>query len=808
MNRALPIVVALLLVAIGAWVAWSMQAAPPAPLGEPGDAGLTPAQAAAAATVPDSPPPDDADSIERVVADIGERADDDGDGLAVLHVHATWPDESPARDVLVTLKASMLAHALRVHEQRRTDADGNVTFTGVAAGRWSLRSDRGDRQRLDVEPGPQEVGFALAGGVTVAGTVVAPDDRPVAGASVWLQTRETGWSGGTVLATTRPDGSFELERIPPDVSLGAFADDFVQSPLVDLDTIDTRTPPARVTLRLGARGGQIVGVVVDAGDRPVANARVGAGEATRFLDYRGDRVVEKWSVRSVLTDENGAFRLVGLAAGATPVACHKPGYGFWRGECEVREHEDTELTIRVQRSGTIHGTVTDAAGKPLAGALLRAYDAEPGLDFVAGGQIDWDRMFGYLAASTDDQGRYQLRGVTAGTAHVFVQPAREPRYEGPVAHARAELEVPPGGRIEWSPKVDDGLVIEGVVLYRDGHPMSDVFVTLTDERTNQQHVNTNDREGVFRFVNLTDSIYGVKVQVWNPPPGAPPIQATGLRPGQGRVELRATFDKPVKQAPGAVFGRIDDPGLRIRNPKTLRVVLSSDSGWFRNGDEIVAGAFRFERVTPCRFRLTLMEDDAVLAHTDWFELAAGAQLDVCVLRTVAGGSVRVLAERGPGAEQAAPKLYLRHDDAPRSTAATLTGDELLVDNLTPGHYTVTGYGEGLTNLRGEVTVTPGAVADLPLTLVAGTVAKFAVWVPVDEAVSTYGYRVTDATGKVVRSVESKFGSAATRPYPVNVNLARGRYTIEFRAGALSGSAAFVVGAQPNDERVRIDLHRE
>ena len=805
--RSPTLVILLVLAALTLATMWALAPPSPSPLpgvgpppGAPQPATSTlegPTRAAPLARVPAE--------TERVEATAGSLPDVGTTGT--LEVTATWGD-APAADVLLTLRWATREHAYLVREQLRTDAEGRATFRDVPPGKWSLRSDRGDRESVEVAPGTQEVRFELEAGVAVRGVVLGPDRAAVAGASVWLQTRHTDWTGGRVLTSTDPDGRFTLEHVPPHVSLGAMARGFAQSRLVDLDTVDTSSPPAEVTLELGANGGGLHGVVVDEQGRPVAGARVGAGKNTRFLDMRGDRVIEKWSVRSTLTDEQGRYTLIGLPAGAQPIACRKQGFGVWRSTCEVEAGGDVEVDVTLRRAGTIFGTVTKAGGAPFAGALVRAYDQEPGTSFLAGGQIDWDEMFGHFATVADDEGRYELTDVTAGEVHCFVQPGGRFLIDGPVVHQHAVLEVPSGDSVEWSPEVTEGRVLEGLVLYRDGHPMQNVFVTLSDEATGAQRVQTNDRQGVFRFVNLDDAVYSVRVQMWDAPKGSPPLQATGLRPGQARAELRATHDKPVKLAPGKVLGRIDDVGLRVRNPNDLRVVLASDQRWFRDGGKVEDGAFSFERVTPCRFRLTLQEGEAVLAHSGWFELEEGAELDVGVLRTVPGGGVRVRAARGPGAEAAAPTLYFRHEDASRSTVVTLTSDEQLVENLTPGRYKVTGYDKGLVSIRGDVTVAAGSVSNLTVALTKGVLTKFAVWIPTDEVVVRYDYTIRDAEGVEFRSYGADLGSSPTRPFPISVTMPPGSYTIDYRADDVyAGAQSFEVTDEPAAEPIRVDLTR-
>lgn len=805
-----PILVALLLlVALVVASQWALAPPPGAPVpggesavGAPGAVATAGRRPTDPATATGSPPTSAADRVEAAAGELGAART-----AGTLEVVATW-DGAPANGVTLTLRRSTREHAYLVREQRRTDDDGRATFRDVPIGTWSLRSDRGDRKSVEVTPGAKELAFELEVGVTVDGVVRAPGGAAVADASVWLQTRHTDWSGGRVLTLTDADGRFALQHIPPHVSLGALAAGFAQSRLVDLDTVDTSSGRAEVILELGADGGGLHGVVVDDRGRPVQGARVGAGKNKRFLDMRGDRVIEKWSVRSTRTDERGRYALIGLPSGEQPVACSMPGFGVWRSSCQVEAGGSAEVNITLQRAGAIFGQVTKAEGAPFAGALVRAYDRAPGTSFLAGGQIDWDEMFGHFATVADEQGHYELTGVTAGEVHVFVQPGGGHFLDGPVVHQRTVLEVPPGGRVEWSPEVTEGRVLEGLVLYRDGYPMQNVFVTLSDEATGVERVQTNDRQGVFRFVNLDDAVYSVRVQMWDAPKGSPPLQATGLRPGQARAELIAQHDKPVKLAPGKVLGRIDDVGLRIRNRKDLRVVLASDQRWFRDGGQVEGGAFSFDRVTPCRFRLTLQEGEAVLAHSGWFELKEGEELDVGVLRTVPGGSVRVKAARGAGAETAAPTLYFRHDDASRSTVVTLTGDEQLVENLTPGHYKVTGYAKGLVSIKGEVAVAAGGVADLRLALTKGVLTKFEVWVPTDQVVAHYDYNIRDAAGIEFRSYGADFGSSPTRPFRISVTMPPGSYTIDYRADDVYvGEQAFDVADQPAAEPIRVDLRR-
>ncbi len=728
---------------------------------------------------------------------------------ATLRVHARWPGPAPAADVMIYLRRGERGLPYTAFARARTDAEGVAVFSGVVPGKLRLASDRGDRTTIDVAAGEQDVDFDLEGGVAVVGTVRDADGAGVAGAEIWLQTSSTGWSGGRVVAISAADGTFELEQIGPSLSIGALAGGFTRSTLVDLDVVEKDPPPARVDLQLGPPGGGLAGVVTDVDGAPVEGALVAAGANPRHLDYRGDRVIEQWTVRHAETDAEGRFSIPGLPTGAMPVAVRAAGFGLWRDEVRIETGGTTTIHPRLAASATVAGVVRETDGSPIANARVRVYDVAPRTPFLAGGQIDFDEIFGYRGAVSDAEGRYRIDGVTPGTAHAFAQRPRGRGRDGvSVAYVRTELAVPAGAEIEWDPVIDNGRSIEGVVLYRDGHPMPGLFITLADERSEMEHVIVSDSKGVFRFHCLDDTSYEVRVQLWDPPKGEPPLRQAGVVPDRGRIELRVGYDKPVKEEPGRVTGRIDDAGQRISNPLAARVVMHSDQRWFREDGKIENGAFSFDDVTPCRFRLSLMEGEQALAYSDWFELPAGGVVDAGVLRTEPAGAVRILLNRGDGADMLEPKLYLKEVGSPRSTVVAVgRRSECLVENLTPGDYEVTGYFRGMVPLRGTLTVTVGSVADATFALRRGASCTIEVWWPEGHSGSTRrGYRFVDADGATLHEFESALHTMPTRPYELRATLPPGVFRLEFWTDDdLRGELELTVPDSYEEVKQRMDL---
>ena len=91
---------------------------------------------------------------------------------------------------------------------------------------------------------------------------------------MWLTSRAPGWLSGRLVARTDAAGAFLLPHVPPDQSLGAVADGWAPSELVDLDLLDTDAGAVEVELVLHARGAELTGIVLDADAAPVEGARV------------------------------------------------------------------------------------------------------------------------------------------------------------------------------------------------------------------------------------------------------------------------------------------------------------------------------------------------------------------------------------------------------------------------------------------------------------------------------------------------------------------------------------------------------
>ncbi len=731
-------------------------------------------------------------------------------GPSDLHVLAVWPDETPAAGVMVYLHRSVRRLSDVAFARGLTDTAGLVVFKDTPLGPSTLASDRQDKQKVTVEGGRQEVTFKLNGGIAVRGTVRNPSGTPVAYANVWLQSSSTNWTGGRTVGVTDSAGEFTLEQILPEMSLGAFAAGYAPSMLVDLDIVDRTNLPAVVELTLLPDAGQLEGSVTNADNEPIAGAVVAVGENPRFPAYDGTRYIEQWTPRTAETDEDGYFWIDGLAVGEQTIAIRAEGYGLWRSEESIERDTASFVSPILQRVATLSGTVTDGEGAPLAEVAVRAYDQKPGTGTLAGGHLSFWKTFGYRAAITGPDGKYQIEDVTPGTVHVFAQ--RENKHDGvSVAYAREQLQLEPGIQALWNPVIEEGASIEGIVIYASGEPIPGLFVTVFDEKDGgENHTIVSSSQGVFRFLSLEDSTYQIRVQTpFVAPQDAPPLRVEGVIPNKGRTVLQATYDKPTKQKHGNVIGRIDDVAGRIRNPSGTTITLHSDARWSRSGRKINNGAFRFKSVPPCRFRITLKENRTVLAESGWFDLKPAATLDVGTLITEPGGEVRIVLERATGTERLEPEIYLKRPQDKSSTVIQAgRRTELVADNLTPGDFNVTGYCNGMVSLNAQVQVVAGQTTTVKFSLRAGATLRGDVWWPVGEVQSTSRkYRILNAEdGSLLHENESDLTGYPTRPNHIYYTVPRGRWKIEFSTDdGLRGEVEFAVQNLDETTRPRINL---
>lgn len=728
-----------------------------------------------------------------------------------LIVHVKWHDGEPAGNVTVDVRTNERGRPYYGYARFTTNAAGVARASDLPVGTFRIVCG-GAHEKADVVASEERrVDVEVPRGVDVEGRVVDAAGSGVSGARVWLSSGTTDWQGGSYVARADASGAFAVRSAPTDQSLGATAPGRAPSTLVDLDDHDTTQSPVSIELTLPdpATGCELTGRVLLHDEAPAAHAWITVGKVSRFFRQRNDGHIEAWTPRPALTDDQGRFELSGLAGGEHPVDVRAQGAPIWKGDVLLTRGAN-ELEVRLHESARVVGVVRDAEGVPVAGAVLRAFDSELDESFVQSGQFDFHSTFGYPSAVADDTGRFVLDELPPGPAYLYASPRSTPRtgFES-LMRDQTVLELTAGAEATWDPVLSEGNVLAGVVLFKDGEPMDNVFVSARNEQTGKKQSVNVGQDARFRFLNLDLVPYTLGVQVWDAPDGAPPIEAKHAMPGEGEIQLMATWNKPVQLPRSTVMGKFFDAAKRLEHESAIGFHLAADWGSFNTNANYSAGAFRYEDVKPGKYRLIVFSGENPIHWTEWFEVPPGTEHDVGTLTTEPGGALLLRLERGPGAERIEPTAWLRREGAPRScTVAFGTDSERLVESLTVGEYSITVYGERMVTIRGAQATVPGeGVPTVNLRIERAAEQPLEIWFPEEEADGKVSVRLSDDQGRVYYEMNGVDPSRLARPFALNVPVPSGRFTIVAETDeGLRGEATFDVESL-DDERdvVRVDV---
>jgi hypothetical protein len=282
------------------------------------------------------------------------------------------------------------------------------------------------------------------------------------------------WSNGATGAPADSPAATRANDLPATPDAGAVAVDSPANPA----TMVTATMEGAVE-RIGAAasasgaGSALVGRVVDADGKPLANARVIAAGPLAFANANGEFDLDSFdfgdleedddmnpaamlrSARAQLakrveaaTDVDGKFRLVPAGTGRG-VGLRVLATGHrWRDKRVARPTEgDVDLgELRLERAAVVRGRVVVAGGAPLAGALVRSVPAAEvkmmgGMEFDAPEIAAIEALRDGESARTDDDGRFALLHVVPGEVLLRVRHAEHPTTTKPAIEAAAGAEL-------------------------------------------------------------------------------------------------------------------------------------------------------------------------------------------------------------------------------------------------------------------------------------------------------------------------------------------------------------------------------
>ncbi len=336
-----------------------------------------------------------------------------------------------------------------------------------------------------------QVPFAIARGLTIAGTVLSPSNEPVAGAKM-RATRIGGGGGGgrrrmlmkcdDGSVTSDLQGRFAFGALEPGkYTLLAWHPDYATEQRRDIDA-----GGAEVSIVLPF-GGAVAGVIAEArSGNPIAGALVSVSDVQ---DLR----------KEGLTDEHGRFYVPGvLKAGTRFLNIRAEGYARL-ANLPVRLKEDglaDSLRYELQRTAVVAGRVVNLAGQGIA--IARLFARRNALGSIIPITIG--------RALTAEDGSYAIKDLEPGEATV-ISVVTSDYLDG----TSAPFAVLPGEAIHLPDVVLRlGGMVKGVVVGPDGRGKSGVRITPRLRGGTLPRVDlgaVTDREGVFFLKGLPSGMF-------------------------------------------------------------------------------------------------------------------------------------------------------------------------------------------------------------------------------------------------------------------------------------------------------------
>jgi uncharacterized GH25 family protein len=407
-------------------------------------------------------------------------------------------------------------------EDATSDAEGKFEVTWDRQG-WSREGtvfclvardvSRNLAAVAEIAEGTTALDLKLEPGLVLAGRVVDPNGKGIAGARVSPMLSMSGW--GSSLSEdgiqTDSSGSFEVRAAPAGHKYDLYvrADGYGNKTNQNLDTygVKGRLEVGVITLPLANLA--VSGQVVDLQDKPVPNAS---------LRVYGDG---QPSGTAAQTDANGRFSLKGVCAGEVNMEVNAGQGGKGLSARVLTEGGSTDIRIivragrsPVQRVGgrgyeqivataakVIAGVAVDEKGAPVANVPVQVCCHKA----MREGRMTWMySSFQELSATTDARGRFAIELQEDGEYNLRFSPDRQAAlivYDVPIGKKDLKVTLPEGGTVT-------GRLVRIEKARKIAIPGAEVKVEQTSRMSfshlgfDRDQKTTTDAEGRFRFEHL------------------------------------------------------------------------------------------------------------------------------------------------------------------------------------------------------------------------------------------------------------------------------------------------------------------
>ncbi len=567
-------------------------------------------------------------------------------------------------------------------EKRTSGEDGSFTVGGLTARAHMVRAGKKGfvgKSLNGIEPGGAEVLLTLEPGGIVAGRVVDAAGKPVprfrAGATKAgddggfdFTNPERMFLGATGEEFRDPDGRFRIE----DLEAGTYRVEARAEGLAPGRAEGVAIAGGReteVTVALG-EGLALRGIVVRRTDgSPVPGAAVTIpvggifGEMDLNIDLGGmeDLGVDEeemqqargflggMALASTISGGDGRFTLAGLEPGSVNLRVKFKGLAPAKVQ-GVEIPSTQEVRVEMSEESAIEGTVTDARGASKQGAMVMINRG----------------MFPAGMDNTDEQGRYRIDGVAAGT-YLFMVMDAAGAMAGSLNMKMEPVTLEEGKTTRKDHRMGEGTKVVGRVT-RGGKPVGEATVMLSPVSTGGGpmgaffggggggggfFMDSADDEGAYEIAGVAPGRYTVTVQAGG---GGLPSGGDPLEVARGAAEVRRDIALPeaaiqgqvVDDAGAPVSGAIltaTEEGKEANRGTDFTSLLEATGGQAFSDDE---GRFHMSGMKPGVYRLRAQKGGFGTETLDGVGAAVGGPEVRLVLKKGVEVTVRVTgADGGP-----------------------------------------------------------------------------------------------------------------------------------------------------------------
>jgi hypothetical protein len=571
-------------------------------------------------------------------------------------------------------------------------------------GEWVGRSASGANSGKPVE-------VLLEAGASVTGSVVGPDGKPCAGATVWavprtwMEFQEEEDSGlirypagnrrgdalsrdAGVSAVSAGDGSFSVDGLAPAElhRVYASAGEGLRSALVEVTT-PAAGGVAAGELRL-LRLSKVFVRAVGPDDRPLPAAEVELAPASGPWPEEGEDDL----------DEEGRYPFEEVLPGDYRVVVRAPDLAVAEVPVRVEEGRDAEVVVSLGRGLAIEGVLVNDAGGPVPGAHIYVYRlAGDGSD-----PDEYDPHDKHRESKTAEEGRFRVEGLREGWYSLsFTAPddgmVSLPRVRAPLVGARA-------------------------VVPRSAEAVARIVLPAGEELRQGMSVEVTTHHGGGGYSSgggESSEVDGV-------------LRVRKIRPGRTELTLRPPGWAPASREFTAAPGQVVDLGeIALSRGVTLsgRVVDAAAKpvagakvgpSWFVPGPAVTdaEGRFRLEHLAEGEMRIDVEAGGYPRALVT---VTVREGMPETVVPLARGGLVRgrVTWEGSPRARPTTLCLRLpgvgKYDPHPEAFSGAKGAYEV---RAAAGKYRVTWYCDGREGPAGEVEIAEGSEQTLDVKIPA------------------------------------------------------------------------------------------